>query len=176
MVGLSVIKPKQTGNRFVLGREFERERGLPEFRSARFFSARLLREGVLVSPRLVLAHAARRFAPLRIGEHQFVVIVSNRTGSTFRPLMNVAFLEAAHDLHMASTSRMCVRHLLPGLALRRAFTRPAMSTNSIAAGMHDIRLRILLQFVKSRVRHGDDANIRINGAKGIIRRLRLARR
>jgi hypothetical protein len=50
-----------------------------------------------------------------------------------------------------------------------------MSTNSIAAGMMTVVLAIFCKHFEPRVRHGDDADVRVNGAKGIIRRLGLAR-
>ena len=49
-----------------------------------------------------------------------------------------------------------------------------MSTNSIAAGMTLSRMRKLRQHFEPRVGHGHDAEVRIDRAEGIIRRLRLA--
>ena len=50
-----------------------------------------------------------------------------------------------------------------------------MSTNSIAAGMIFCECESFDERFEPRVRHGDDAEIRIDGAEGIICRLRFPR-
>ena len=49
-----------------------------------------------------------------------------------------------------------------------------MSTNSIAAGIIFCEPRQLREHFESRIGHGDDAEIRIDRAERIIRRLRFA--
>ena len=49
-----------------------------------------------------------------------------------------------------------------------------MSTNSMAAGMIFCECDNFGELCESRIRHGDDAEVGINCAKRIIRRLRLA--
>ena len=77
---------------------------------------------------------------------------------------------------MASTSRMCVRNLLPRPSPWLApLTSPAMSTNSIAAGMMTVVLAI---FCSSSSRASGTVTMPtfgIDGAEGIVRRLRFAR-
>ena len=73
----------------------------------------------------------------------------------------------------ASTSRMLERNLLPRPSpLDAPFTRPAMSTNSIVAGVNFSGLYIFSQLVEALVRHGNDADVRLNGAERVVRRLR----
>ena len=49
-----------------------------------------------------------------------------------------------------------------------------MSTNSIAAGMTTPVFAMLLQLGEARVRHGDHADVGVDGAERIVRRFRLA--
>ena len=49
-----------------------------------------------------------------------------------------------------------------------------MSTNSIAAGITTVVFAISLQHLEPRVGHGDDADVRVDRAEGIVGRLRLA--
>ena len=76
---------------------------------------------------------------------------------------------------MAFTSRMWLRNWLPKPSpLLAPRTRPAMSTNSMAAGMSFCELRQLGKRLQPRIGHGDDAHVGIDGAKRVIGRLRLA--
>ena len=49
-----------------------------------------------------------------------------------------------------------------------------MSTNSIAAGMTTPVLAMRCSSYEPRVGHGDDADVGVDGAEGIVGRLRLA--
>ena len=76
---------------------------------------------------------------------------------------------------IASTSRMCVRNLLPSPSPWLApFTRPAMSTNSMAAGMTTLVFAIRWSGRQPVVGHRHDAHVGIDGAEGIVGRFRLA--
>src|SRR5438477_23666 len=75
---------------------------------------------------------------------------------------------------MASTSRMWLRNLLPRPSPAAApLTRPAMSTNSTAAGMmtwdDDLGFGNFGKRFEARIGNGDDADVGINGAEGIVR-------
>ena len=71
---------------------------------------------------------------------------------------------------------MCVRNLLPRPSpVLAPLTRPAMSTNSKTAGTIFCDLEIVESVSSRSSGHGDDALIGLDGAKGIICRLRLAR-
>ena len=77
---------------------------------------------------------------------------------------------------IASTSRMCCRNLLPRPSPFEApRTRPAMSTNSMVAGMIFVRLGDLRERLEARVGHGDDAHVGLDRAERVVRRFGLAR-
>ena len=89
--------------------------------------------------------------------------------------MNVAALKAPHDLHdrvhFADVAQELVAESFSGT---RAFYEPG-DVDEFDRGRDDLlRMRKLRQYFEPRVGHGHDAEIRIDRAKGIIRRLRLA--
>ena len=59
-------------------------------------------------------------------------------------------------------------------ALRRAFDEPGDVHEFHRRRNHDPGLGDFLQHVKSFIRHGDDADVRVNGAERIVRRFGLA--
>ena len=76
---------------------------------------------------------------------------------------------------IASTSRMCWRNLLPRPSPFDApRTRPAMSTNSIAAGTIFVVFAIFASGARRASGTDHDADVRLDRAEGIVRRLRLA--
>src|SRR5258708_3496476 len=75
---------------------------------------------------------------------------------------------------MASVSRMVARNWLPRPSpLLAPATRPAMSTNSMAAGTTTFGLGDFLEHIGPLVRHDDHADIGVDGAEGVVGRLRL---
>ena len=77
---------------------------------------------------------------------------------------------------MASTSRMLARNWLPRPSPFEApRTRPAMSTKVSRVGMICCGLRDRRELVEPRIGHRDLADIRLDGAERIIRRLRRRR-
>ena len=78
---------------------------------------------------------------------------------------------------IASVSRMCDRNLLPRPSPCDApATRPAMSTNSTVVGTIFSGSTIFAQRVEPRIRHGHDADVRIDGAERIVLRRDLRAR
>ena len=76
----------------------------------------------------------------------------------------------------ASTSRMVARNWLPRPSpLEAPRTRPAISTKVSRVGMICADLAIVGQLVEPRIGHRDLADIRLDGAERIIRRLRRRR-
>jgi hypothetical protein len=72
---------------------------------------------------------------------------------------------------MASVSRMLARNWLPRPSpLLAPATRPAMSTNSTMAGWIFCGLTMAGQRSEARVGHFDDADVRLDGAEGIVLR------
>ena len=89
---------------------------------------------------------------------------------------DVLVLEAADDLHDGVDFADVREELVAeAFALAAPFTRPAISTNSIAAGITTFVFAIRFSALQPRVRHRDDADVGLDGAEGIVRRLRLAR-
>ena len=82
-------------------------------------------------------------------------------------VVDVLILEAADHLHDRIDSRTCVRNLLPSPRLVAPFTRPAMSTNSIAAG-DDVGPGDLLHVPAAAHPHGDHADVGVDGAERIV--------
>ena len=85
---------------------------------------------------------------------------------------HVLVLEAAHHVARSRRSRGCWRGTgCPGPRPCDApATRPAMSTNSTIAGMIFCGLTMSASCVEPRVRHLDDADVRLDGAERIVRR------
>ena len=74
---------------------------------------------------------------------------------------------------MASTSRMLARNLFPRPSpLEAPLTRPAMSTNSMTAGVIFSGSYIFASASSRVVRHGNDADVWLDGAEGVVGRLR----
>ncbi len=76
---------------------------------------------------------------------------------------------------MASTSRMLARNLFPRPApVEAPSTRPAIVDELDRRGDELGRTAHLAEHLEPFVRHGHDADVRIDRAKGVVRRLRLA--
>ena len=114
--------------------------GLPASRAASIFASTASSAAAPLSPRLMsLATRSRRFlTDSRSASISSVLITSmSRTGSTVPDTWWMSSSSKQRTTcTMASTSRMWVRNLLPRPSPWLApLTSPAMSTNSIAAGM-----------------------------------------
>ena len=77
---------------------------------------------------------------------------------------------------MASTSRMWREEFVAeAFALRRALDEAGDVHEFNRRRDDDVGFGDFCEQLEPRVRHGDDADVRVNGAEGIIRRLGLAR-
>ena len=99
---------------------------------------------------------------------------ASRTGSM--PLSTCAMSGSSKQRStwmIASTSRICARNWLPRPSpLLAPRTRPAISTNSSEVGTIFADLPIAASVVEARIRHRHAADIRLDGAERVVRRLR----
>ena len=110
---------------------------------------------------------------LHIGEDQLQVDGLNVAASgSMLPSTWMMFVvvKAAHHMddgvHLADIGEELVAQAL-ALGWRRC-TRPAMSTNSMVAGVYLFRLVHLRELVQPLVRHRHHADIRLDGAEGVV--------
>ena len=154
--------------------------GLPSRSST---SARLTRSSCsLASLSLPLAFLARlstRFSRLsRSASISSVSMVSMSASGAILPSTWVMSESSKQrtTCATASTSRMVARNWLPRPSpLEAPRTRPAISTKVSRVGMICADLAIVRQLVEPGIRHRDLADIRLDGAERIIRRLRRCR-
>jgi hypothetical protein len=143
------------------------------------FQNRFFNERLFVAPFGVFGHSVQAFVDrFKVGENQLrcdgldVADRINRTGD----VMNVRVLKTAHDLddgvHFADVAEEFVAETF---AFRRALHQPGDIHELDGGGNDDGGLRDPSQRRQPRVRHGHDADVRIDRAKRIIGRLRLPR-
>jgi hypothetical protein len=107
----------------------------------------------------------------QIGQHKLRVDhfdVSNRIDCS-TDMMNVAVLEAANDLNdRISFANMTEELVAETFARARTFDETS-DINELNRGRHNfLRTRDLSKFRQTWIWHSDDADVRINRAKGII--------
>ena len=91
-------------------------------------------------------------------------------------VMDVVVLEAAHDLHDGVHFADVAEELVAEpFARARAFHQARDVDELDRGGDELLRVRELRERREPRVGHGDDADVRIDGAKRVVRRLRLLR-
>ena len=94
-----------------------------------------------------------------------------RTGD----VMNIRIFKTADDLHDGiDFADVGEKFVAQTFALRRAFDEAGDIHEFDCGRNNDLRLGDLLQHFEPRIRHRDDADVRIDRAKRIIRRLRFA--
>ena len=91
-------------------------------------------------------------------------------------VMDVRVLKAAHDLHDGVDFADVAEELVAEpFARARAFHQPR-DVHELDRRGHDLlRVREFREHLEPRVRHGDDADVRVDGAKRVVRGLRFAR-
>ena len=83
--------------------------------------------------------------------------------------------EAAHDLHDRVHFADVAEELVAESLARAGAFHEARDVDKLNRGRDNfLRVRKLGEHLEARIGHGDDAEVRIDRAKGIVRRLRLA--
>ena len=144
-----------------------------------FFQNIFLRERFLVATLGVFGDAVEPLLHrFQIGENQFrrdSFYVAHWL-NTARDMMDVCVFKATHYLndgiHFTDVGQ---KFIAQPFALRRAFDETGYVHEFNRRWNDNVRPGNFLQNVKPFVRHGDDADVWVNGAKGIVRGLGLAR-
>ena len=112
-----------------------------------------------------------------IGQHQLSIDhldVANRINRA-ADVMDIDALKTAHHLHdRVDFTNVTEELVAETFACARAFHQPGY-IDKLDRRRHDsLRTRHLCEHIKPRIRHGNDADVRIDRAKRIVRRLRFA--
>ena len=179
-VGFMVRRKKRRATSFSSAERGAVKARLPASRWARSFSATASDSFASLSPpRASFSALSRaRVTASRSESTSSVWIVSmSATGSSAPATWTMSLSSKQRTTStIASTSRMCWRNLLPRPSpLDAPLTRPG-DVHELDRGRDDaLGLRDLRQRLEARVGHGDDADVRLDRAERVVRRLGLAR-